>query len=252
MSYFTNSTTFSIIALVVIGLILLGLVILLAIQDFFIYPGRFRTKPENIEEGFENINGSLFKKGVSKKLCIVFGGNSSIPSDFVSFSKHSDNYILIIAYPGYFGTPGIPRSETTVKYIDELVKKLVKNHGITETNFICHSIGCAIALDYLKKTKHKPTKVVLFAPFYNLSYIIHKESGIPLNIVRFVLMQEWDNTVIKDLPQDLDIVIYHGTNDKLIHHNESVSLSKLHKGVKLIITEDDHNSLVRKEIKNHI
>lgn len=239
-----------VVALIVLSLLVL--LVLLSIQDYFIYPGRFRPRPENIHEKFENINGSLFKKGHSSKLCVIFGGNGSIPSDFIDYAKHSDHSVLIIAYPGYFGTSGIPRSDTTVEYINDVLLPVVKKNNIKETHFICHSIGCAIALNYLKQTGFSLTKVILFAPFYNLSYIIHKESGIPLEIVRLVLMQEWDNSIIGDLHQDLDIIIYHGKNDKLIHHNESISLSKLHKGVKLIITDDDHNSLVRKEIGKHL
>lgn len=245
------------IILTITLLLLILIPTLYSIQNYFIYPG-LRRHLENFKDSeFSYIDGSLYKSGTGDKLngdklIIIIGGNGSVPTDFIPFVKGNDHFLLV----GYYGPDRdiSPTSESISKHLGSILNLITRSSKINSVKFICHSIGCGIALDYLSKNKLSlPTEIVLLAPFCKLSEIISKESGIPIQLIKSVLAQEWDNEeAITKLGRNTDVTLIHGRIDDLINWSNSERLSKLYKPCKLILTDDDHNSIVKNVLPKFI
>jgi hypothetical protein len=227
-------------ALSVIFLIFLILLYLFVNQQKLIYPGMSREIDVShpiLKEPFEMINTSYYKKGKTGKLWLILGGNRSLPSDFTDYIGESTNSILMITYPGYNKTELKPNLETINLTIDNCIKKLnIKGYNNNDINFICHSIGCAAAINYLANKKIEIGKLVLLAPFSNISQVIYDKYMIPKFLINKLIDHMWDNQKIIDVHKSIEIVIIHGKHDKY--------LCEL-RGCNLEITDDDHNSIKR-------
>jgi hypothetical protein len=149
-----------ILLITVIIITLMGLGFL---QESLIYPGLKREKI-HLKEPFDQIDNSYYKKGSTGKLWILLGGNNSLPGDFEDYVIDKQDSFLLVTYPGYNGAELRPDPETMNKVIENCMKKLDKNYKI---NFLCYSIGCAVAINYLSSVGKKTNtdKVILLAPF---------------------------------------------------------------------------------------
>jgi len=227
------------VSALILGLIM-TLLILATFQEKLIYPG-IENPQILLKEPFEQINDSFYKRGSTGKLWLFFGGNKSKSTDFVDInSKHS---FLIITYPGYNGTMSNPNPETTYDTIEKCIKKVCsKGYENKNINFMCYSIGCAIALNYLSKSKLPINKLILCAPFWSLDEIVHSKYPFPKFLIKQLMNHNWENDKIKDIHHEINVTILHGKNDKLIHYSHSERLAKLRKS-KLILTEHDHTSI---------
>ncbi len=229
-------------------IIIILMIILLYKQETLIYPGIGREidylHPVT-KEPFELIDTSYYKQGTTGNIWILLGGNASLPSDYISYVKHSKNSILLLTYPGFNKTKLRPNLDNINLVIDCCIKKLNKRGYHNENiSFICYSIGCAAGINYLSTNKLKINKLILLAPFYNISKVIEDNYYIPQFISNSLLDHVWDNHKIKDIHQSINVIIIHGKNDKLINVKHSEILSKV-RFSKLIITEDCHNTITR-------
>lgn len=228
-------------------LILLVIIVLTFLwynQEVLIYPGILRHE-KHLKEPFKRLkNGSYYKDGNTKILWIVLGGNNSMPHSFeiLNKSKHS---ILLIKYPKF------------AKYYDEQINSHTLNNRINdslkeinykdlEINFICHSIGCAVGLNYLRFHKYiKPKKLILLAPFWKIEEVIYDCYKIPQFLLDILLEHKWNNHEnLSHLNHIDDITILHGENDPLISWKQGERLSKLRDNIKFIKTNDDHSSII--------
>jgi predicted esterase len=244
----------NIVKYMVLSLILsliLSLMTLVYYQETLIYPGMSRPG-QKLKKPFEAIGNSYYKKGSTGKLWVFFGGNAAIPIDYMDHIKliEPDDSLLIITYPGYNGDKTKLSPETTNEIIDHCIKEIkLKGYKNTYINFICYSIGCAIAINWLHKNKTQINNLVLLAPFWSLDEVIYSKYPFPSVLIKSLINHNWENKKITDINKNINITIFHGKQDKLIHYSHSVRLAKLAKLTesKLIITEhDDHNTIRNK------
>jgi predicted alpha/beta hydrolase family esterase len=229
-------------------LIILLLLILVTFQESLIYPGMKRPG-EILKEPFEQIHDSFYKKGSTGKIWIFFGGNGSLPIDYINGIKliKEDHSFLIITYPGYNGTKTKLTPGTTNALISKCIEEL-NNRGYQpkDINFMCYSIGCAIAINYLSDHPLLINKLILLAPFWSLDEIVHSKYPFPIFLIKKLINHNWENERLKNVHSKIDITIIHGKQDKLIDYSHSQRLSEVTK-CKLILTEyDDHQSIYNK------
>lgn len=221
-------------------------------QENLIYPGMKR--PIHIlQEPFENIHHSFYKKGTTGKIWIYFGGNNNNPIDYHDIFKNIsiEHSILLITYPGYNGFKQDMNPHNTNLTIKKCINSILnKGYNIKDINFICYSIGCAIAINYLATHNININNLVLLAPFWSLDEIVHSKYPYPISIIKFLMNHNWENYKLKDIHPNINTTIIHGKNDELIHYSHSDRLSKL-RNIELIYTNDDHRS-IREIIPNII
>jgi predicted alpha/beta hydrolase family esterase len=239
MSIFKNHL--KIVTFTSIFLVFLLLLLLMTFQEHLIYPGIKREKI-HLSEPFEDIYGSYYKKGSTDILWVFFGGNGSIPADFVDIIEQFDHSFLTITYPGYNNTPLKPSPETINNLVDKCLDKVLRKNKKYTVNFACYSIGCAAGINYLSTKKKVINKMLLFAPFWSLDEIVYSKYPFPKFIIKKLMNHNWENDKLKDIHPSIDVTILHGKNDELIHFSHSERLSKL-RNCKLILTNDTHSSM---------
>jgi predicted alpha/beta hydrolase family esterase len=242
------------VSTVIIVLIFLLLLILATFQENLIYPG-IKRPGIILKEPFEEIHDSFYKKGSNGKIWVFFGGNNSLPGDYINIINNMSidgHSFLIITYPGYNNTQLKPNPKTTYEKIDNCLNAIKKKGYKDENiNFICYSIGCAVAINYLSKKKILIKNLVLFAPFWSLDEIVHSKYPFPIFVIKNLLNHNWENEKLKDIHHKIDVTIVHGKKDKLINYNHSERLSKIRKS-KLILTEEDDHTSISNRISEYI
>ncbi len=230
--------------IVTFATIFLVFIILLALttyQERLIYPGIKREK-QILKEPYEDIHGSYYKKGTTGILWVFFGGNNSLPIDFIDITNSFNHSFLIITYPGYNNTPSKPSPETINNLVEKCLEKILKKNKNYTINFMCYSIGCAAGINFLSNKKLLVNKILLLAPFWSLDEIVHSKYPFPKFIIKQLMNHNWENEKIKEIDPNIDVTIVHGKNDELIHFNHSERLAKLRK-CKLILTNDTHSTM---------
>jgi len=230
--------------------VIIFLSVLTIFQEQLIYPGINRPTLL-LNEPFENIHGSYYKQGTSGILWVIFGGNHSLPADFIHLVEQDsvNHSFLIITYPGYNETPLKPTPESINLLVDKCIQKIMKNYKI---NFLCYSIGCAAGINYLhhnyrhgNRLKLPINKLILLAPFWSLDEIVHSKYPFPKSMIKQLLNHNWENEKLKSIDPDIKVIIIHGKNDELIHFSHSERLAKL-RHCQFILTNDTHGSVTSK------
>jgi predicted esterase len=238
-------TTIKLIAFILI----LFLAVLTVFQKKMIYPGMSR-QGQILKEPFKQIYDSYYKKGSTGKIWLFFGGNGAIPADYIDHMDliDPDHSFLIVTYPGYNGVKKDLNPKTTNETIDNCIKEIIqKGYKYSDINFMCYSLGCAIAINWLSENKIPINNLVLLAPFWSLDEIVYSKYPFPPLIIKLLMDHNWENEKLKHIHKDINITILHGKQDKLIHYNHSERLSELRK-TKLILTEDDDHQSIRNKI----
>lgn len=230
---------------IAIVFLLLLLFTLTIYQESLIYPGMKRPS-QILKKPFEQIDNSFYKKGSTGKIWVFFGGNGALPIDCIDYMKliKPDHSFLIITYPGYNGVKEKLTPKSINNTIDRCIQQ-IKDRGYkpSDINFMCYSLGCAIAINWLFDTKFEINKLVLLAPFWSLDEIVNSKYPFPKFVIKKLMNHNWENEKLENINQKIDVTIFHGKQDKLIDCSHSERLSKIKIGSKLIFTEDDHQSI---------
>ncbi|KAM0674854.1 hypothetical protein GVAV_001673 [Gurleya vavrai] len=170
------------------------------------------------------------------KYCIFLHGTAcsrrkvTLRYTFKNFVKK--NYVLIVPdYRSFGDSTGTFDSKTVVDDIDLLYNECFRrfNHY---PNLFCHSFGCAVALEYIKKMK-KNIKLVCIAPFKSVIEISKTHSLFRSMLRMFpYLPSEIDkhfkfNNMEKIEGYGIEkIHIFHGNNDWVVPKKDGFDLSK--------------------------
>ncbi|MBF0450241.1 MAG: alpha/beta fold hydrolase [Candidatus Magnetomorum sp.] len=161
----------------------------------------------------------------SKKLWVLFSGNSSLAMDW--FDRLLDNYsdihsaFLMIDYPGYGRCEGKASPNRIRKSADKALETLYERYtGLnmkseSQLNVLGHSLGAAIALEFA--SRHPCKRVVLLAPFTSLEDMAKRVVGFPMS---YALSHRLDNhdrllELSQQSPQPI-IFLIHGNNDAVV------------------------------------
>lgn len=104
---------------------------------------------------------NYIKKGKGKPVILIHGWNCSIPFWDQNINEFSKNYcIYALDLPGFGDSPPTLKHYSINEYT-ELLKDFMGKLNIKKTVLVGHSMGGAIALDFIEKYPNKVEKLVL-------------------------------------------------------------------------------------------
>jgi uncharacterized protein len=201
------------------------------------YRFRFSSEFEEIfvdVQGGSKIHGILFKAENSKGLIFYLHGNAG---SLRSWGAEAETYTLLgfdvfmIDYRGYGKSGGKIESENRLfsdmqSAYDEIKKRYDEDRII----ILGYSIGSGPAA-YLA-SENSPEKLILQAPFYNLTDMMKRYFPI---FPSFLLKYKMEND--RHLKEaKMPVIIFHGDEDEVIYYGSSVKLSKHFKDGDRLIT----------------
>lgn len=230
--------------------ILLISIILIIFQEHFIYTGYHRTIIP-LKPPYQHLkNNSYYKQGTSDELWLIFGGNGSLPQDYVILTKNTNHSYIYINYPGFGGIDGSMSPNSSLKLIDDIITLIPNKY--TNINILGYSIGCAVSMHYLYKRPKfmkKINKIRLLAPFWSLDEVANNRylPYLPNYIIKTLLSHNWENYIyIKHIDPNINLIILHGQNDIYVPYDQSKRLHELRPNTMFITTDDDHESILKK------
>lgn len=183
---------------------------------------------------------------------LCFSGNAALAADWLRFTDQWDaGYgYLLIDYPGYGDCQGLPNPSRILESSMAAHAALARHLGSTpealrpRLGVLAHSIGCAAGL--MTAGQLGITRAVLVAPFTTLTEMGRILIGWPLchiNMHRFDNRRELARTV----EQGARVIIFHGTEDKVIPISMSRELAASHPEAVVLHEKKgwDHNYILR-------
>ena len=241
----------SIIATLFIGIIL---IFYFNQEKILFYPQKLTTDHTfNYNEIFDEIfittkdkiklHGLLFKADSSRGLVFYLHGNAGSLNTWGRVAKPFlvNNYdCFVLDYRGYGKSEGEITSESQLLEDVSLVyQELIKNYKEDEVIIVGYSIGTALAA-YLASI-NKPAKLILKAPYNNMTYMLELYYGwLPTSWLRYKLTTD-EYLLAADLP----VIIFHGDEDRLIPYECSLRLQETFDDDDILITlhRQDHNGI---------
>lgn len=191
----------------------------------------------------KKLNALLFKSDSTKGLIFYLHGNAgSLASWGYAASTFTDlNYdVFILDYRGYGKSQGkITNENQLYEDIQITYNKMLERYNEKNISVLGYSIGTGMAAKLA--ADNNPKMLILQAPYFNMPDLVHNISPV---LPTFVLKYTFDTDLfIKKCT--MPIVLFHGTNDKIIYYGSSVKLSKSLKSTDSFITLDGfgHNGM---------
>jgi hypothetical protein len=239
--------------IVIFPIILLGLLYFNQEKLFFIPEKLKADYAFEFDQNFEEIsiqsddgavlNGILFKADTTKGLIFYLHGNAgSIRSWGKIAPAYTDlNYdIFIIDYRGFGKSEGKIKeekqlySDTQIAY-DELKKRYDENDIVV----IGYSIGTGLAAELASKTN--PKLLILEAPYYSFEDLLCGTYHFPGFLLKYKIPT---NKYLKKVKAP--VIIFHGTEDKIINYDSSLKLeAEFKEGDRLITLENQGHAKIR-------
>ncbi|MCZ8330369.1 MAG: alpha/beta fold hydrolase [Flavobacterium sp.] len=170
-------------------------------------------------------NGLLFKTVNSKGIIFYLHGNAGSLDSWGNNAKiYTDlGYdIFFLDYRGFGKSEGEIKNQGQIfRDINIVYDKITSTYKNKQKVIIGYSIGTGLAT-YLASLKN-PDKLILQAPFYN--FLEFTEGTVPYFPDFLKKFQFETNKYIVEIKAQ--IYIFHGNQDKLIHHNNSERLKKI-------------------------
>lgn len=192
------------------------------------------------------------QKADPKVIWLCFGGNGTVALDWLKYveSWDQENAYLLIDYPGYGDSEGSANptrireaSKAAVQVMTEHLKQSPEQIQ-PRLRIMAHSIGCAAGL--MAANDLEINKIILIAPFTSMTDMGKIFLGWPLC---YINMHRFDNRyeLTKATERGAQVVIFHGTQDKVIPITMSQELAAAHpRHVTLHQREGwDHNLILR-------
>ena len=189
------------------------------------------------------LNGLLFKSDSSKGLIFYLHGNAGSLSSWGGVAEtYTDlNYdIFILDYRGYGKSEGsINGQEQLFQDIQTVYDELKNKYKEDKIIVLGYSIGTGLASKIA--SKNNPKLLILQAPYYSLTDLMrHTYRIIPTFILKYTFET---NEFIKNCK--MPVVIFHGTQDRVIYYGSSIKLKEQFKEqISLITLEGQgHNGM---------
>ena len=162
------------------------------------------------------------RSGTRNRLWVIFGGNAMAALDWRDFAlthPDADAAFLLIEYPGYGYSRGLPSRESIAEASDAAFAALAVHLRVTPASLsqhsfvLGHSLGAATALEFA--CRNPPQGLVLTAPFSTLRDVASRLFGPP---VRPLLRDNYDNIArLGELAnRGFPAAILHGLDDDIV------------------------------------
>lgn len=191
------------------------------------------------------LHGLLFKADSSKGLIFYLHGNAGSLKRWGSISStytalHYD--VFMLDYRGYGKSEGsIKSQEQLFTDVQAAYDEMLKIYPEEEIIIIGFSIGSGIAAKLA--SENHPKLLILEAPYYHLTDMMHQRYPfVPGFLLKYKLET---NQYLEDCK--MPVVIFHGTNDKVIYYGSSLKLKKHFKPQDTLITLEgqEHNGIAK-------
>lgn len=184
------------------------------------------------------LNGLLFKANNTKGLIFYLHGNAGSLNSWGNVAKTYTNMgydTFILDYRGYGKSEGeIKNQQQLFKDNQVVYNELKKNYSEENIIILGYSIGTGLAAKLA--SENKPKHLILQAPYYSLTDIMHQRFSF---IPTFVLKYKFEtNVYIKNC--NMPITIFHGNQDNVIYYDASLKLKAEFKNKIHLITLDKH------------
>ncbi len=230
--------TLLITAAIIIGIVFGGGLFLYLVQDKLVFfPRKYGVELAELEKHYHRLeyeterNGRQFsyyaglEETIPEKLWILTGGNGSLALDWnmvveLALKLNPKHGYLLVEYPGYGdceGKPsrvGIQENMEGAVYVLAAFLKTDANTVKSNSSFLGHSLGCAVALEATSEWGRE--EVIVVSPFTSMRDMAGLTVGGPLiSLVR----HQWDNqAAIKAISKrdKGNVTIFHGIADRVI------------------------------------
>lgn len=187
------------------------------------------------------------------ELWLMFGGNASLALDWYDFiNRYPDPGagFLLIDYPGYGHSQGVPTPETILESTRKAISSLAAHLQVDDhyfpgkLNAVGHSLGAGVALLFASR---RPTgSLILIAPFTSLKDMARLVVGKPLDAF---LKHNLDNRArldeIMSQNHPPEVTIVHGANDNVIPVSMARELAARHPAIQYHeISNTGHNMIL--------
>lgn len=191
------------------------------------------------------LNGLLFKADSSKGLIFYLHGNAGSLKRWggISSTYAALQYdLFMLDYRGYGKSEGSIKSQDQLfldvqAAYDEMLKRYPENKIV----IIGFSLGSGIAAKLA--SVNYPKLLILEAPYYNLTDMMnYRYPFVPDFLLKYKLET---NRYLEDCK--MPVVIFHGTNDKVINYGSSLKLKEHFKPQDTLITLEgqEHNGIAK-------
>jgi esterase/lipase len=243
---------------------LLSLYLILGLILFFFQTNLiYRTNNQNFENCYNldftkkiNYNGTRFYyKENSNDLIVFYHGNAGSACDRVViadlFNKNNFSFI-IVEYAGYSNDKKTPNQELLFQDVNNVDNYIKNNISYSKLIIGSESIGSAFASYHTSLSN--PDKLFLISPFDKLQNVISNKFPFYLFPINILLKDKYNNyDKLSNFSGDL--IIFHGSNDKVIPDKLSLDLynSIDIKNKDYIIKKNkSHNDMYSSELFNEI
>lgn len=172
-----------------------------------------------------------------ERLWLVCGGNGTLAlewSNWLAQNGPAGDAYLLLEIPGYGDCQGKANPakvrETIAAAVPMAMDKLdwSMEKDRQRLRFFGHSLGCAVVL--MAADEYQVRKGVLISPFTSTMDMSRRVTGLPLG---FLVTHRYNNTArLKSLAcfDDLQVEIFHGTDDEVIPHRMAHELAAIKAG----------------------
>lgn len=185
---------------------------------------------------------SWYKKPKNNQKTVLYfhGNGGNIAERIHRYQFLGKDYgLLAISYRGYSKNKGVASEKGF--FIDaKTAYKFLKKEGIQDKNIILYgeSIGSAVALHLAINKKFNA--IILESPFYSALSVA--KSRYPFVPVKYLLKDQFRSDIFVE-NVNVPILIFHGTDDKVVNYSEGKKLFDKISGKKKLVTVKDANHL---------
>jgi pimeloyl-ACP methyl ester carboxylesterase len=189
---------------------------------------------ENDKDGIGNVSVlTKTTKLETHPIVIMAHGNACDINSMLNFGKElahkCKSHCILLEYPGYGCSFGTPTESSCIQAVTDLIHHLHTNMKIPINNMILfgQSIGSGIASSSYRKCveqyKTSPAGLVLISPYLSIATL--KNDLMPSSYLIPILERFDTKENIKYC--DTGLLIFHGTDDKIIPINHGTELHKI-------------------------
>lgn len=169
----------------------------------------------------------------SSRIVVFYHGNADSACNWRYIPRHfgfAGDDTLVVEYPGYAGDTRAITKENMFATVEH-IKQWVDEQEYEQVYLVSFSLGGATASYHA--SLGEVDRLLMFAPFDELIGVIHDRH---LYYPRFLLHDDYSNIDLL-LQSETEVVIMHGTADKVVHPRRSARLGEELGGQLLVRTE---------------